>query len=66
MKKIVIRLSVVLVMLMAPSVVSIAFSQPPPTTVNPEVPLDGGLTALLAAGLLYGARKLRSEKGQLD
>ena len=49
-------------LLIAPEVTNVAYSQPPPPTVDPEVPIDGGLTALVVAGLLYGARKLRTEE----
>ena len=35
---------------------------PPPSTVDPAVPVDGGLSLLLAAGAAYGARRVRGRK----
>jgi len=39
--------------------VAFAGGPPPP---KPIVPIDGGLFALFAAGLLYGISKLRGKK----
>ena len=41
---------------------------PPPPAVNPPcwpppcIPIDGGITALIAAGAAYGAKKLYDKK----
>ena len=61
MKKFILRLTILLVLLFAPEVTQKAIAQPPPPDIDPEVPIDGGLTALVVAGLVYGARKLRAE-----
>lgn len=37
------------------------FAQPAPNPSGQPVPLDGGLTALLAAGAVYGIKKLRNK-----
>ena len=38
------------------------FAQGPPPPPPPISPIDGGLFALFAAGILYGINKLRSNK----
>ncbi len=35
---------------------------PPPSETDPSVPVDGGLSLLLAAGAAYGAKRLRHRK----
>lgn len=62
MKKLVNIGLVVVALLLAPQFMESAIAQPPPPDIDPEVPIDGGLTALLVAGMLYGARKLKAEK----
>ncbi len=50
--------------------VGYAFGPPPPPDPggkgkgpkDPRVPIDGGITFLIAAGLLYGSKKLYDEK----
>jgi hypothetical protein len=37
-------------------------SQPPDTGGDVDVPIDGGLTLLIAAGAGYGAKKLNKKK----
>lgn len=51
------KLFLFVLFLTIPFFIDTAFSQPPPPDPDP-IPLDGGLTALIAAGLVYGARKL--------
>ena len=41
-------------------IVDVVFAAPPPP--KPIVPIDGGLFALFAAGILYGISKLRGKK----
>ncbi len=43
---------------------SISHAQPPVFTddVNDDVPIDGGLSLLVAAGVGYGVKKLRARK----
>ncbi len=52
MKTLTITLSVVLLLLAFP-----IFAQSPP----PATPIDGGLSILLAAGGIYGAKKIRDK-----
>ncbi len=47
-----------------PSFLPEAIGQPPPPPPE-DIPLDGGLLFLIAAGVLYGGRKLyKSEKNK--
>jgi hypothetical protein len=39
-----------------------AYAQTPPG-LDPDVPIDGGLSLLLAAGVGYGIKELRKKKG---
>jgi len=62
MKKKFLIISVVTIILMVmPMFISPLIAQPPPPTPV-AIPLDGGLLALLAAGLFYGGRKLYKEE----
>ncbi len=47
--------------LAAPFFINFVFSQPPPPPPQ-DIPLDGGLTLLVAAGLVYGARQLHKQQ----
>ncbi len=42
-------------------IADVAFAKGPPPP-KPPVPIDGGLFALFAAGVVYGISRLRSEK----
>ena len=46
---------------LAPLFIETASAQPPPPPPV-DIPIDGGLGFLLAAGIAYGAKKLHSEK----
>lgn len=50
-----------IILLIAVLFIDTAIAQPPPPPPK-EIPIDGGLGTLLAAGLFYGAKKLREEK----
>jgi len=50
---------ILLVMMMATSLLSIGQPPPPPAT-----PIDGGLGALIAGGLIYGISRIKKFKGQ--
>ncbi len=43
-------------------IVGSAFAQGPPPPPPPLTPIDGGVVALFAVGVLYGINKLRSKK----
>jgi len=47
--------------IMAPEFIQSAIAQPPPPDIQP-IPIDGGLGLLLAAGIAYGARKLKNNE----
>jgi hypothetical protein len=51
-----------LLLLLCLCISSIAMSQPPDTGGDVDVPIDGGLTLLIAAGAGYGAKQLRKKK----
>ena len=49
--------------MVAPFFMESIMAQAPPPPPNPEaIPIDGGLGFLLAAGMAYGAKKLRKDK----
>lgn len=47
--------------IIAPEFIQSAIAQPPPPDIQP-IPIDGGLSLLLVAGVVYGARKLRNNE----
>lgn len=57
MKKQLKIVTLILVLAIAPFFTESAIAQPPPPKPK-DIPLDGGLSALLVAGLVYGGRKL--------
>ncbi|MEA2041381.1 MAG: hypothetical protein U9N85_02355 [Bacteroidota bacterium] len=48
-----------------PALIYTAAAQPPPPPPEP-IPLDGGLSALIVAGLAYGARRLYKQQKKDD
>jgi hypothetical protein len=52
-QKLLIQIASVLLVILIPAVL---FAQPGPGD-DPDVPIDGGLSLLLAAGVAYGAKK---------
>ncbi len=55
----------ILVMVFALSILSVGvFAQDPgtPTGEDPDAPIDGGLSLLVAAGVGYGAKKIHAKK----
>ena len=61
-KQIVFAFAFILIVVILPG---IAFSQPPPPPPPPqdtEVPFDGGLSILIAAGVGYGVKRIKSER----
>ncbi|OQX97267.1 MAG: hypothetical protein B6I20_13005 [Bacteroidetes bacterium 4572_117] len=61
MKKFLYILTFFVIFVLAPVFVQTTIAQPPPPT--PEaIPIDGGLSLLLAAGVGYAAKKLYSSK----
>lgn len=65
MKKILLLLLLVFTLLVMPILVKDASAQPPPPPPQ-DIPIDGGLFLLIAAGATYGARKLYKQQKELD
>ena len=65
MKKILLGLMLVFTLLVLPILVKDASAQPPPPPPQ-DIPIDGGLFLLIAAGATYGARKLYKQQEELD
>lgn len=60
MKKTLLILVLLAILIILPLFTSQVFALQPPPPPDPEpIPIDGGLGFLIAAGLAYGARKLR-------
>lgn len=57
MQNIIYKINISLLLILVLSIPVLAQSAPPST------PIDGGLSLLLAAGGLYGLKKLKSKKG---
>ncbi len=51
-----------ILLLLLPTVMLLAQIQPPDPGGDPGVPLDGGLSILLAAGIGYGAKKVHEAR----
>jgi hypothetical protein len=49
-------------LLLISSIMNVCLAQGPPPPPPPSVPIDGGVLALLVAGLGYGAKKLYNAK----
>lgn len=63
----------ILVFIFGASIASFALAPPPPPPPDepgcwppPCVPIDGGITLLIAAGAVYGARKLYLNQKEKD
>ncbi len=61
MKKYLSIVSFIIIFVLAPAFVETAIAQPPPPPPQ-DIPIDGGLGFLLAAGIGYAAKKLHSSK----
>lgn len=61
MKKFIYILSFIIIFILTPAFVQTAIAQPPPPP-SEDIPIDGGLIFLLAAGVGYAAKKLHSNK----
>ena len=61
MKKALLVTVLVLTLLILPILVKDASAQPPPPPPQ-DIPIDGGLCLLIAAGATYGARKLYKQQ----
>jgi peptidoglycan/LPS O-acetylase OafA/YrhL len=61
MKKTLLLISFVFILLVLPVLIKDASAQPPPPPPQ-DIPIDGGLFLLIAAGAAYGARKLYKQQ----
>lgn len=60
-KKLIKRSLLVIIFFVGSSYFEVIIAQPPPPTPK-EIPLDGGLGALLLAGAAYAAKKMHKNK----
>ncbi len=60
-KKILIPIVLIALFILTPEFMQSAIAQPPPPDIQP-IPIDGGLGFLLAAGIIYGAKKLKKKE----
>ena len=51
-----------IVFICLPSLVQAQFPNCPDPTVDCNVPIDGGLSFLIAAGVVYGVKKIRDSR----
>lgn len=63
MKKYLSILVFLIIFVLSPAFVQTAIAQPPPPPPE-DIPIDGGLGFLLAAGVAYAAKKLYKNKDQ--
>ena len=61
MKKYLSILTFIIIFVLAPAFVQSAIAQPPPPPPQ-QIPIDGGLGLLLAAGVGYAAKKLYASR----
>ncbi len=61
MKKILLAFALIFTLMVLPALVKDASAQPPPPPPQ-DIPIDGGLFLLIAAGATYGARKLYKQQ----
>jgi len=57
-----VRYLLILFFMVAPMFLESTIAQPPPNMDIQDIPIDGGLSVLIVAGLAYGAKKLRDSK----
>ena len=53
---------IMLVMFISLVVPTVVFCQPPPVSNDVDAPLDGGISLLVAAGVIAGAKKVRDAR----
>lgn len=51
-----------LVMLMAFAIPAVVFCQPMPDSNDVDTPIDGGISLLIAAGAIVGAKKIKDAR----
>jgi hypothetical protein len=61
MKNTLVLISLIFVLMVTPVLIKKVSAQPPPPPPQ-DIPIDGGLFLLIAAGATYGARKLYKQQ----
>jgi len=65
MKKVLFIIILIFILSVFPMLVKDASAQPPPPPPQ-DIPIDGGLFLLIAAGATYGARKLYKQQKDIQ
>ncbi len=64
-KRILLTIMIMFIIMIIPTLVSAGTTEPDPVPGDPEsVPIDGGLSLLVAAGVGYGAKKMKERKNK--
>ncbi len=63
MKKVITYIALLAILMVAPFFIESVIAQPPPPEPA-DIPIDGGLGILLAAGMAYGAKRLTKKKNE--
>jgi hypothetical protein len=66
MKKYYTVIVIFIILMLAPFMMKMGICQPPPPPPVQDIPIDGGLSALLFAGMAFGARKLYKKRKKQD
>ena len=59
------RYSIITLLLLLSTAAFAQWNPPPPPNLDPPVPIDGGLTALLVAGGAMGYRAVKKKREEL-
>lgn len=65
MKKFGVIITFLMFFLMSPLFTDTIIAQPPPPDAE-DIPIDGGLSILVAAGIAYGARRIYKQQKEAD
>lgn len=63
MRKFIFIITLIFLLSVMPYLIKDASAQPPPPPAQ-EIPIDGGIAALIVAGAAYGARQIRKQQKQ--
>ena len=61
MKSKIFKIILIFFLILSPLFISVSVGQPPPPPPQ-DIPIDGGLLALLIAGIAFGGRKIYKEE----
>jgi len=65
MRTLLLTVFVLILFMIEPALLNTAVGQPPPPPPQ-DIPLDGGVSLLLAAGVAYGVKKIRNSEKKQD